>query len=388
MASDYNRPAPAINKCYHTAGLRADKTYYTKGPNNQTNAKNKRPKLHKPIKELIVKGIRPIPWLYNWAMATSTSSTIQQQIASNHSNPPRDFTNDPQIEADEEADDEAENFRDNLWGLSLFTKWHKIASTTITCSDSQYSTSSYSNSLSFPWYKDEQPNLQMVQKPTVLEISKWTKKMLSKAYKTFGINHAGFEHEIMDLILRMDEKRRAQIQNRNCSSSEKKKGKKKGIVHQVWGNRWAKWEELKASGTRGAIIVLWDKRLWRCIDSYQGRFSITCILESLHEDFRWCFTGMYGPHSNIERMEFWQELGAVRGLWGEQWVIGGNFNVCRFENERFNCTIKSGAMRNFSNIILDLELIDSPLQGAQYTWSRGEDYLQASRIDRFLISSE
>lgn len=97
---------------------------------------------------------------------------------------------------------------------------------------------------------------------------------------------------------------------------------------------------------------------------------------------------MYGPHSNIERMEFWQELGAVRGLWGEQWVIGGNFNVCRFENERFNCTIKSGAMRNFSNIILDLELIDSPLQGAQYTWSRGEDYLQASRIDRFLISSE
>lgn len=45
-------------------------------------------------------------------------------------------------------------------------------------------------------------------------------------------------------------------------------------------------------------------------------------------------------------------------------------------------------MRNFSEIIEDLRLMDLPLQGAQYTWSRGEDTLQASKIDRFLVSAE
>ncbi|XP_060195161.1 uncharacterized protein LOC132624393 [Lycium barbarum] len=45
-------------------------------------------------------------------------------------------------------------------------------------------------------------------------------------------------------------------------------------------------------------------------------------------------------------------------------------------------------MLGFSNTILDLDLIDPPLQGAQFTWSRGEESLQASRIDRFLISTE
>lgn len=40
------------------------------------------------------------------------------------------------------------------------------------------------------------------------------------------------------------------------------------------------------------------------------------------------------------------------------------------------------------DIIQDLSLIDLPLQGAFYTWSRGEDSIQASRIDRFLFSSE
>lgn len=76
----FNRQVPAVNKYNNIVGLKADKTYYTKGPKNQANAKNKRPNLHRPKKEWIAKGTRPIPWLYNRAMATSSSSTIQQQI--------------------------------------------------------------------------------------------------------------------------------------------------------------------------------------------------------------------------------------------------------------------------------------------------------------------
>lgn len=45
-------------------------------------------------------------------------------------------------------------------------------------------------------------------------------------------------------------------------------------------------------------------------------------------------------------------------------------------------------MKSFSDIIQDLGIVDLPLQGAHYTWSRGGDSMQASRIDRFLISSE
>lgn len=45
-------------------------------------------------------------------------------------------------------------------------------------------------------------------------------------------------------------------------------------------------------------------------------------------------------------------------------------------------------MKSFSNIIQDLSVVDLPLQGAQYTWSRGGDSMQISRIDRFLMSSE
>lgn len=38
--------------------------------------------------------------------------------------------------------------------------------------------------------------------------------------------------------------------------------------------------------------------------------------------------------------------------------------------------------------IQDLGIIDLPLQGAQFTWSRDENNQQALRIDRFIIPSE
>ncbi|KAG5613408.1 hypothetical protein H5410_024689 [Solanum commersonii] len=95
-----------------------------------------------------------------------------------------------------------------------------------------------------------------------------------------------------------------------------------------------------------------------------------------------------GYSQDSERFDLWDELAAVRGIWDGCWVIGGDFNVCRYEHERYNCIRRSQDMKDFSEFIQDMGLIDLPLHGATYTWTRGEDFLQASRIDRFLISAE
>lgn len=94
--------------------------------------------------------------------------------------------------------------------------------------------------------------------------------------------------------------------------------------------------ELKEADARGGIIVIWDKWKWVKMVTLLGCYSISCMLQSTLE-FRWCFTGIYGPHTNPEREEMWDELAGIRGLWEHQWVIGGDFNVCKFESERLNC---------------------------------------------------
>nr|XP_009603407.1 exodeoxyribonuclease-like [Nicotiana tomentosiformis] len=138
------------------------------------------------------------------------------------------------------------------------------------------------------------------------------------------------------------------------------------LARQFWGNRWVEWAELKASDTRGGIVTMWDKRHWNCIEIQHGIHSIS---------------GVYGPHTNLEREEIWHELGAVRGLSDEQWVIGGDFSVCRFESERHNYVRRSRAMRGFTDVIQDLCLVDLPLQGAYFTWwLNTEGFLEKIKI--------
>lgn len=86
-------------------------------------------------------------------------------------------------------------------------------------------------------------------------------------------------------------------------------------IRQVWGNRWVDWAVLKSTCRSGGIIVLWDKRVWLNREIHQGHHTITCMFDSALEDFRWCFTGVYGPHNNSDREIFWQELAAIGGIW-------------------------------------------------------------------------
>ncbi|KAG5589144.1 hypothetical protein H5410_039658 [Solanum commersonii] len=213
--------------------------------------------------------------------------------------------------------------------------------------------------------------------PTIIETSKWTKL----ARPSGGLNDINKRSTIKSLIRKWNP-------DVICLQETKLEEWSSLITGQLWGNRWASWAKLKANGTRGGVIILWDKRSWVNISTHQGIYTVSCMLESVQENFRWCFTGVYGPHTNIEREDLWYELVAIRGLWDNSWVRGGDFNVCRFESERYNCIRRSKAMSSFNDTISDLGLMDLPLPEAFYTWTRGDDPIQASRIDRFLISPE
>lgn len=149
-------------------------------------------------------------------------SSFQQQATTNYYNS-CNYSESFQSEAGEEANDEAENFR----GLFLYLNLLDAISHSIACIDSDVSTPSVSDSLSLPWYGDEHPAPLIVQQPSVIETSKWTKIAMGKACKAFGVNIAGFEHELLDLILRMEQKRQTQLSKGKSSDSARSRGKRK-----------------------------------------------------------------------------------------------------------------------------------------------------------------
>ncbi|KAK8567024.1 hypothetical protein V6N13_110103 [Hibiscus sabdariffa] len=63
-------------------------------------------------------------------------------------------------------------------------------------------------------------------------------------------------------------------------------------------------------------------------------------------------------------------------------------NVARSKEERIGISFLRGSMESFSDFIVELSLIDLPLQGGCFMWSNFKDNPSFSRLDRFLISPD
>ena len=72
---------------------------------------------------------------------------------------------------------------------------------------------------------------------------------------------------------------------------------------------------------------------------------------------------------------------------GDNWCLGGDFNVVRNIGEKRNSLSNTRSMRIFDELIRELELQDPPLNNAQFTWSNFRKQPICCRLDRFLLAS-
>ena len=160
------------------------------------------------------------------------------------------------------------------------------------------------------------------------------------------------------------------------------------MVRSLGVGRFLNWRALNAEGSAGGILILWDKRRISLVDSVEGSFSVSYLFRMEDDGFQWVFSGVYGPTEKRLSEPFWEELGAIRGLWENPWCVGGDFNEILSPNEISRGSRMSNTMRWFSDVLNDLGLRDLPLQGGHYTWQGGINGSSMSRLDRFLISPE
>ncbi|RVW64198.1 hypothetical protein CK203_046363 [Vitis vinifera] len=131
-----------------------------------------------------------------------------------------------------------------------------------------------------------------------------------------------------------------------------------GVLRSLGVGRFLEWGVLNARGAVGGVVVLWDNRVLELVRMEVGLFSISCWFKNYENGFRWIFSRVYGPTLKRYRKLFWEELGAICGLWSDPWYIGEDFNMIRFPNERRRGGKLSPSMQRFSKVIDDLDLRD------------------------------
>ena len=194
-----------------------------------------------------------------------------------------------------------------------------------------------------------------------------------------GVNNPNKRNIIRNFI-------RSQRVDLVCLQETKIQELSSAIVRSLGAGRLDEWRTVEAEGTAGGILVFWNTRKLDLVESEIGHFSVTCKFKNVEDGFLWAFTGVYGPVKRSKRELFWEELGALKGLWEGPWCIGGDFNVVLSPNDRNLGGGISHPMRRFNEVLNELGFRDLPLQGGPFTWRGGNSNQRMSRLDRFLVS--
>uniref|UniRef100_A0A2N9F4W2 Reverse transcriptase domain-containing protein n=1 Tax=Fagus sylvatica TaxID=28930 RepID=A0A2N9F4W2_FAGSY len=233
--------------------------------------------------------------------------------------------------------------------------------------------------------------------------SKWVSQKMNCFRKHVGVSISGHEPECLALLTRIDKDRQLlkplQIPRKSVTKGLRKLRNLSSsinyedcmdlqVVKSLWGSPYSDWVALDAVNTAGGVLLMWDKRMVEKVEVVLGKFSVSCLWKGLVDGFDWACSGIYGPHSDLERIELWSELSMVRNRWASPWCAIGDFNVIRVPSERQGQSGFCPAMMTFSDWIDSLHLLDLPLVGGQYTWCNGSSPQSMSRLDRALVSSD
>lgn len=101
---------------------------------------------------------------------------------------------------------------------------------------------------------------------------------------------------------------------------------------------------METLGTKGRIILMWDKKAWKGQEVESGCQTITCKCCLINYDLVWFVTIVYVYCDRNERRDSWEKLGAMRSLCKGPWVVCGDLNIIRLTDLKHHMIFPAALM--------------------------------------------
>ena len=176
-----------------------------------------------------------------------------------------------------------------------------------------------------------------------------------------------------------------------CIQETKRESVDKLLCQSLWGDVGVSWELQPANNTAGGILCLWSEQTFKLQTKVVGSGFIFLRGEWVKEAQQISVLSIYSPCEIQSKRLLWDQIKQLKqSFLGDLWCILGDFNSIRDINERFGlCQRGSGIneIKEFNEWIEDLEMVEPPWMGRQFTWFRPNG-TSRSKLDRFLLSPE
>lgn len=147
------------------------------------------------------------------------------------------------------------------------------------------------------------------------------------------------------------------------------------------------WNYLPAKSTAGGIIVgvnadVLEVVKWEVLD-----ISVICWMKNKLDGFEWRVVVVYGSPYEEGRLEFISELHQLFINCKVPTLIGGDFNLVRYQKDKSNGIVDFKWCEKFNEWINIWNLLGIHLSGRQSTWANNQENTILSKIDRVFCST-
>jgi exonuclease III len=85
----------------------------------------------------------------------------------------------------------------------------------------------------------------------------------------------------------------------------------------------ANYSFLPASGTSGGILIAASEDHFRIVSSSRTRFTLTVRIQMLNDGDESSLTGVYGPQSEADKVDFLNEWKSMKATIQDEWLVCG-----------------------------------------------------------------
>ncbi|XP_021985847.1 uncharacterized protein LOC110882055 [Helianthus annuus] len=154
---------------------------------------------------------------------------------------------------------------------------------------------------------------------------------------------------------------------------------------QFWDKSKMEFAFVESIGRSGGIVSVWNPDLFRAdwvirnqcflivsghISGFEGKINIL---------------DLHAPNDSAQRKALWGGIAGFLNL-EEFWVLLGDFNKVRTEEERLNSIFDYGLSEAFNGFIHNSGLLEYSMMGGKFTYISGHEDVKLSKLDRLLVN--
>ncbi|XP_071741030.1 uncharacterized protein [Rutidosis leptorrhynchoides] len=179
------------------------------------------------------------------------------------------------------------------------------------------------------------------------------------------------------------------IGSKECSRSSERREEELYEYGKKLGLKWPDGKQVE----RPDVFAIQETKSSRVSNQWESFFMVFCrrrVFIAIKDVWKAnnCETivvNVYGPHDDTSKMRMWDSLDSLMRNIDSCWLLCGDFNEVRDEDERFNSVFIPSRAKKFNDFINDNGLVEVPLGSRKFT-RICDNGVKMSKLDRFLAS--